>query len=185
MQTRAAEGDEWSPVAVIVAVGEDDHLGELKIVGMEGSKQPVPTPGLGSVKPEQKDAKSSVSQWQERRDWGLGDLTVQCNKGKCQVNMGDIPVLLIEPNCTDTDGMKCTVTAPGGLSKKKRTDFLKEAVDKFESQMTKQTVSQEWNQEEADGSLGKWCAIKRDHSRTLESAMYQHVQGVARHWWAS
>ena len=110
----------------------------------------VPTPSLGPVKPEQKDTKSSVSQWQERRDWGLGDLTVQCNKGKCQVNMGDIPVLLIEPNCTDTDGMKCTVTAPGGLSKKKRTDFLKEAVDKFESQMTKQTVSQEWNHSNED-----------------------------------
>ena len=39
VQTRAAEGAEWSPVAVIIAVGEDDHLGELKIVGMEGNKQ--------------------------------------------------------------------------------------------------------------------------------------------------
>ena len=59
--------------------------------------------------------------------------------------MGDIPVLLIEPNCTDTDGMKCVVIAPSGLSKQNRKEFLNDAVEKFQSQMAKRTVSQEWN----------------------------------------
>ena len=38
VQTRAADGEDWSAVAVVVKVSEDDHLGELKIVGSEGSK---------------------------------------------------------------------------------------------------------------------------------------------------
>ena len=41
--------------------------------------------------------------------------------------------------------MKCTVTAPSTLGKSKRKEFLKEAVDKFQSQMAKKTASQEWN----------------------------------------
>ena len=38
VQTRAADGEDWSAVAIVVKVGEDDKLGELKIVGTEGSK---------------------------------------------------------------------------------------------------------------------------------------------------
>ena len=38
VQTRAADGEDWSPLAVVVKVGEDDHQGELKIAGSEGSK---------------------------------------------------------------------------------------------------------------------------------------------------
>ena len=41
--------------------------------------------------------------------------------------MGGIPVLLIEPTCADTDGMKCVVTALSGLSKQKRKEFLNDA----------------------------------------------------------
>ena len=33
-----ADGEDWSAVAVVMKVGEDDHQGELKIVGSEGSK---------------------------------------------------------------------------------------------------------------------------------------------------
>ena len=38
VQTRAAEGEEWSEVAIVVKVGTEDKLGQLKIVGTEGSK---------------------------------------------------------------------------------------------------------------------------------------------------
>ena len=38
VQTRAADGEDWSPLAVVVQVGEDQHLGELKIAGSEGPK---------------------------------------------------------------------------------------------------------------------------------------------------
>ena len=38
MQTRAADGEDWSPVAVVVQVGGDDHQGELMIAGSEGPK---------------------------------------------------------------------------------------------------------------------------------------------------
>ena len=58
--------------------------------------------------------------------------------------MGNIPVLLISPTCTDTNGMKCVVTAPGALSKHKRTEFLREATKKLQKRMVKGTASQEW-----------------------------------------
>jgi hypothetical protein len=38
MQTRAADGEEWSEVAIVVKVGTEDKKGQLKIVGTEGSK---------------------------------------------------------------------------------------------------------------------------------------------------
>jgi len=38
VQTRAADGEEWSKVAVVVRVGGDDHQGELLIAGSEGPK---------------------------------------------------------------------------------------------------------------------------------------------------
>ena len=38
VQTRVAESEDWSAVAIVVKVGEDDKKGELKIVGSEGSK---------------------------------------------------------------------------------------------------------------------------------------------------
>ena len=38
VQTRAADGEEWSPIAVVVKVGGDDHRGELLIAGSEGPK---------------------------------------------------------------------------------------------------------------------------------------------------
>ena len=47
MQTRAADGEDWSDVAIVVKVGEDDKQGELKIVGTEGI-QGVPDGALGT-----------------------------------------------------------------------------------------------------------------------------------------
>ena len=38
VQTRAADGEDWSPLAVVVQVGEEEHQGELKIAGSEGPK---------------------------------------------------------------------------------------------------------------------------------------------------
>ena len=38
VQTRVAEGEEWSEVAIVVKVGTEDKKGQLKIVGTEGSK---------------------------------------------------------------------------------------------------------------------------------------------------
>ena len=38
VQTRAADGEDWSPVAVVVRVGGDEHQGELMIAGSEGPK---------------------------------------------------------------------------------------------------------------------------------------------------
>jgi hypothetical protein len=37
VQTRAADGEEWSDVAVVVQVGEDENKGSLKIIGTTGS----------------------------------------------------------------------------------------------------------------------------------------------------
>ena len=42
VQTRAADGKEWSEVAIVVKVGTEDKLGQLKIVGTEGSMHKPP-----------------------------------------------------------------------------------------------------------------------------------------------
>ena len=38
MQTQAADSEEWSEVAIVMKVGTEDKLGQLKIVSTEGSK---------------------------------------------------------------------------------------------------------------------------------------------------
>ena len=38
MQTQAADGEEWSEVAIVVKVGTEDKLGQLKIISTEGSR---------------------------------------------------------------------------------------------------------------------------------------------------
>ena len=46
--------------------------------------------------------------------------------------------------------MECVVTAPAGLNKQQRTDFLKEASKKFQAQMVKKTASQKWGHSKED-----------------------------------
>ena len=58
--------------------------------------------------------------------------------------MGDILVLLIALMCADTDSMKCVMTVPSGLGKQKCTEFLNDALGRFQKLMVKKTASQEW-----------------------------------------
>ena len=81
--------------------------------------------------------------------WNLyiGDLTVQCVEGKCQVHMGIFPVLLIEP-VKDTEALRCSALAPIGLKGQRRTSFLDVATKKFRAQMGKKTTSGNWGHSE-------------------------------------
>jgi hypothetical protein len=167
----------------------------------------VPAPSSRSIKTAQADPRSSVQSGTNKKEepWNRCDLTVQCTDGKCQVNMGTLPVLLIAPTCAGTDGMECVVTAPGGLNKQKRTDFLKEASRRFQAQMVKKTASQKWGHSKEDTKRfaaamlaardqvpkeERW-KLNKHHSHfemascTLESAVYQHVKGVAWSGWTS
>ena len=80
----------------------------------------------------------------EPRHWKLADLAVQCTEGLCQVNLGPVPIMVIEPKCDDTDGMKCTLLVPSRLGWSRRTAFLDEAVSRFRVQMDKQSAHRKW-----------------------------------------
>ena len=48
VQTRAADGEEWSPMAVVVRVGGDDHQGELLIAGQVVHKSALGAKSAGA-----------------------------------------------------------------------------------------------------------------------------------------
>ena len=72
--------------------------------------------------------------WGDRREgeraWNRGDLTVLCTEGRCQVNMGDIPVLFTAPMY---GGIEHSALAPSGLTRGKRDQFLREARQQFQT----------------------------------------------------
>jgi hypothetical protein len=102
------------------------------ILGAADTPQPGSDPEIQAI----------AEQKRESSHWNLADLAVLCTDGKCQVNMGTIPVLLIAPTCADTDGMECVVAAPVGLNKQGRKQFLRESTKKFQTLMVKRTASQ-------------------------------------------
>ena len=95
----------------------------------------VSAPGSGAITAPQPGSDLSAQFGAEKKKgpahWNLGDLTVQCVEGRCQVHMGTFPVLLIEPVCEDTDGMRCSALAPKGLKGQCRTLFLDAAMKQF------------------------------------------------------
>ena len=76
--------------------------------------------------------------------WKLGDLAVQCTDGLCQVNMGTVPVMLIEPAGEGTDAMRCSFLAPNELKGSSRTAFVDEAARLFRKQMKGKSTSKKW-----------------------------------------
>ena len=72
------------------------------------------------------------------RAWNRTDLTVLCTEGRCQVNMGNIPVLFTAPTW---GGIEHVAAAPSGLGRQKRNQFLNEARQRFQAQMSKHTTS--------------------------------------------
>ena len=76
--------------------------------------------------------------------WKLADLAVQCTDGLCQVNMGTVPVMLIEPAGEGTDAMRCSFLAPNELKGSSRTAFVEEAMRLFRKQMKGKSTSKKW-----------------------------------------
>jgi hypothetical protein len=98
----------------------------------------VADPGTNEIAEQKKEP---VGQHGGKKHWNLTDLSVLCTEGRCQVNMGTIPVLLTAPTW---DGIKYVAAAPSGLSKQRRNSFLKEASRRFQAQMIKHTASNNW-----------------------------------------
>ena len=122
----------------IPATGENPearYTGESGSVGTPEDvdarrRQTGHNPRLAATKPD----------WGDRREgeraWNRGDLTVLCTEGRCQVNMGDIPVLFTAPTW---GGIEHSAVAPSGLTRDKRDQFLREARHQFQTQMGQRT----------------------------------------------
>ena len=66
------------------------------------------SPQLAATKPDWGDKREG------ERAWNRTDLTVLCTEGRCQVNMGDIPVLFTAPTW---GGIEHVAAAPSGLGR--------------------------------------------------------------------
>ena len=120
------------------ATGEDPearYTGESGSVGTPEDvdarrRQTGHNPQLAATKPDWGDKREG------ERAWNRSDLTVLCTEGRCQVNMGDIPVLFTAPTW---GGIEHVAAAPSGLGRSKRNQFLREARQQFQTQMGQRT----------------------------------------------
>ena len=78
---------------------------------------------------------------EDKRAWNQTNLTVLCTEGKCQVNMGNILVLFTAPTW---GSIKHVAAALSRLGKQKQNQFLNEAHQHFQAQMSKCTISNSW-----------------------------------------
>ena len=128
------------------------------------SESAGPVSRLGAVDTPQpgsdQDAQASAKQKGDPMHWKLADLAVQCTDGLCQVNMGTIPVMLIEPACEDTDGMRCSFLAPNELKGSRRTAFVEEAMMQFRKQMKGKTTSKKWGH--SDDAVRRFSAVMQE-----------------------
>ena len=91
------------------------------------SESAGPVAKLGAVDTPQQGSRSDPMCWK------LADLAVQCTDGLCQVNMGTVPVMLIDPAGESTDAMRCSFLAPNELKGSSKTAFVDEAARLFRS----------------------------------------------------
>ena len=115
-----------------------ESAGPVLILGAVDTPQPGSDP----------EAQAIAKQKKESLHWNLADLAVQCTYSLCQVNMGTVSMMLIEPPLKATDSMSCSVLAPNELKGLHRTAFVDEGMRQFRKQMATKAASKNWGYSE-------------------------------------